>query len=236
MRNVLKALLAASLIAGCSSTPEATEAETTATAFASATATAAEPPPETTAVASTTTTAAPTPPPPEPAADFVVTPAKIVVDPKTTVEIKADKGLYLGAKKIATFDKNTLKLEGMDHWIAVYKDGTIEMKPSSSKKMKFNEKDEIEIEGGGKVALDDKGKLTMVPATDKAPPKDFKLPVVTGFKVDSRRATTIAVFFVLFTTTATKEPAPPASSGGPGASATAKASAAPATTGTAPKK
>ncbi len=203
----MQVLLVASLLGGCSSTPEATEAETTATA-AAATATAdMVAPPETTAVA--TATAAPAPPPPEPAADLIVTPAKIKVDAKTTVEIKADKGVYVGTKKIATFDKNTLALEGLNDSMAVYKDGTIEMKPGSPKKMKFNEKDEIEIEGGGKIAIDDKGKLTIVAPNDKPPPKDFKPPVVTGFKVEGRRATTLGVLLVLFSTTATKEPAPP---------------------------
>jgi hypothetical protein len=231
MKTALKVLLATSLLVGCSSTPEATEAETTATAAATATSDM-EAPPETTAAPSTTAAEA-APPAPEPGADLVVAPVKITLDAKTSIEIKADKGIYFKNKKIATFEKNALKLEGMDHHMAVMKDGTIEMKPAAPKKVRFNDKDEVELDNGGRIAIDDKGKVVMTPPEGKENPKDFK-PTITGFKPEGRRAASLGLLLAMMTAS---EPQP-----APGTVTTTtsavppKASAAPATTGTAPKK
>lgn len=229
MKTTTKVLLVASLLGGCSSTPEATEAETTATA-AAATATADMVAPETTAVASAAETAAPAPPPPELAADLVVTPVKISVDPKTVMELKADKGIYVGTKKIGSFDKSSLKVEGMNDSMTVLKDGTIDVKPTPPKKMKFNEKDEIEIEGGGKIAIDDKGKVTMVAPDNKPAPKGWKAPVIAGFKPEGRRAASLGLLLVLFSTPGDAAPPPPPVE----RSASPKTSAAPQPKSTAP--
>ncbi|NUP08072.1 MAG: hypothetical protein HOW73_18655 [Polyangiaceae bacterium] len=235
MKMTTKVLLVASLLAGCSSTPEPTEAEATATATAAATADMESPPETTAAPAATetaTATAAAPAPAPEPAADLAVVPMKIAIDPKTAIEIKADKALYTKGKKIATFDKNTMKLEELDQHMSVWKDGTIEIKPASQKKVKFNEKDEIEIEGGGKLAIDDKGKVTVVAPDNKPAPKGFA-PVVTGFKPEARRAASLALLLALMTTTAEPAPAPPPTERAPSPKATG---AAPTSTAPAPKK
>ncbi len=235
MKTALTLIAAATLVA-CSSTPEATEAEATATAVATATAevepTATAPAPTATATATATASA---PPPPEPAADLAVLPMKIVVNPKTPLELKADKGVYMGPKKIASFDKNTMALEGMKDSMVVLKDGSIVTQPPSPKKMKFNDKDEVEIEGGGKIAIDDKGKVTMVPPDGKTPPKG-PAPVITGFKPEGRRAASLTLVLAMMTMGAEPVPPPPPAKGGPAPKDAKPTSAPPAMTGSAPTK
>src|SRR5689334_1042473 len=104
MKRILTLVAAMSFVVGCSSTPEATEPLATASAEAGATdmapAPSSEPAPSAEPVAS-----APAPAPaPEPAADIAVVPMRITLDPKTTMELKADKGVYFKGKKIAAFE------------------------------------------------------------------------------------------------------------------------------------
>jgi hypothetical protein len=97
------------------------------------------------------------------------------------------------------------------------------MNPASPKKMKFNDKDEVEIEGGGKIAIDDKGKVVLTMPDAKDPAKAPK-PTITGFKPEARRAAALGL--VLAMMSMTKEEVKPS---GP-------TSAPPATTSTPPKK
>jgi hypothetical protein len=206
MKNVTRGLLALVLL-GCSSNPPPDQAQPTATAVATAEPTAqptAEPTAAPTATATATASTPPPPPAPEPAADLAVVAMKIVFDPKTTLELKADKGLYAKGKKIATFDKNVLQLTEMKDNMAVLKDGTILSSPPFRKTLKLNDKDELEIEGGGKIAIDDKGKVTLT-LPDSADPKKTPKPTITGFKPEGRRA---ALLTLLLAMQSTGEPAP----------------------------
>jgi hypothetical protein len=144
---------------------------------------------------------------------------KVTLDPKTTIEVKADKGLYFKGKKVASFEKNVLQLTEMKDNMSVWKDGSVTTSPASPVAMKLNDKDELEFGNGGKISIDDKGKVTLVPATDKKPEKPIKV-TITGFKPEARRAAELTVIFGLMsmagevkTTTAVSTPAEPPKGG-----------------------
>ncbi len=208
--KILTALVVTALF-GCSSNPEPTAAEPMPTQAAQADM-PAEPEAPAAAATSAAPTAEPAPaPPPEPAADIAVLPLKVSLDAKTTMELKADKGIYAKGKKIAVFDKNVLQLVEMKDNISVMKDGTVVSTPAMPKKVRFNEKDELEIEGGGKIAIDDKGAVTMTPPDGKEMPKNMK-PTITGFKPEARRAATLALLLGMMSMGVEQAPPPPASS------------------------
>ncbi len=136
------------------------------------------------------------------------------MDAKTTMEIKADKGVYLKGKKIATFDKNVMQLTEMKDNMAIMKDGSVISEPAMPKKLKFNDKDELEIEGGGKIAIDDKGVVTLVAPDGKEIPKDVK-PKITGFKPEARRSASLVLLLAMTSMTAELKPPPPATTSAP---------------------
>jgi hypothetical protein len=123
------------------------------------------------------------------------------------MELKADKGVYFKGKKIATFEKNLLQLVEMKDNMSVMKDGSVLSTPAMPKKVKFNDKDQLEIEGGGKIAIDDKGNVTMVPLDGKAAPKDVK-PKITGFKPEARRSATLVLLLGMMSMGTEVKPAP----------------------------
>lgn len=205
--------LALTAMLGCSGNPEPMAAEPMP-AEVTPTDTPAAPVASEAAAPSPAPTPEPAPaPPPEPAADIAVAPMKITLDAKTAMELKADKGIYTKGKKIAVFDKNLLQLVEMKDNLAVMKDGAVVTDPAMPKKVRFNDKDELEIEGGGKIAIDDKGTITMTPPDGKEAPKDFK-PKITGFKPEARRAAMLTLFLGLMSTSVDKSQ-PPVSESGP---------------------
>ncbi len=198
MKKALSLVATSLLFLGCSSTPEATEPQATSATAAPSADMAPVPTSEPVAeMPSATPSATPAPEPaPEPASDLAVVAMKITLDPKTTIELKADKGIYLKGKKIASFDKNVLQLTDMKDNLSVWKDGSITSTPSTPDKIRFNDKDELELGAGGKIAIDDKGKVTLTPVEGK---KTDKMPrvAITGFKPEARRAAEIAMLLTL---------------------------------------
>jgi hypothetical protein len=200
MKTALKtwaSTLAITSVVACSSVPkESTQPLATSEPVATATAEAPTAAPAAAPAASATSEAAAAPAKPaepaepEPAADIVTVPMKVTFDPKTVVEIKDDKSLTLRNKRIGAFEKNTLKLDDCTADLRVAKDGTIYSPPSGNpnevkRDLKLNDKDEILV-AGGKVSVDDKGKITVIGPNGK-PTKPPPI-VVTGFKPEARRA------------------------------------------------
>lgn len=213
MKTKIFAVLATAAF-GCSSNPEPTNVEPMPSQVAQ-TDMPAEPaaPAASEAAANSAPPTAEPAPPPEPAADIAVAPMKVTLDAKTTMELKADKGIYFKGKQIAVFDKNVLQLVEMKDNIAVMKDGSVVSDPAMPKKVHFNDKDELEIEGGGKIAIDDNGAVTMTPPDGKEAPKDMK-PKITGFKPEARRAATLALLLGMMSVGVEKS-APPAAVSAP---------------------
>jgi hypothetical protein len=133
---------------------------------------------------------------------------KIVFDPKITLEIKDDKGLHARGKKIATFDRNVMQLTEMKDSIAILKDGTVASTPPFRKTLKLNERDELEVEGGGKISIDDKGKVTLT-LPDNADPKKAPKPTISGFKPEGRRAAILALLLAMQSQVELPPPPPP---------------------------
>lgn len=187
---------------------------------------------------SSTTDAAsiPTTPPvaaPEPAADIVVVPMKMVFDAKKgmTAEVKADKTIWIKGKKIGAFDKNALVVDDPGAGsIAIMKDGSINVTPAETmaKKVKLNDKDELLVDNGAKLSIDDKGKVTLLSPEGKVDPKAPAAPAITGFKPEARRAGVLLT--ILWMSAQTKEPTSTGttSTSAPASSSTATAKAAPA--------
>jgi hypothetical protein len=124
--------------------------------------------------------------------------------------------------------------------MSVLKDGTIVSTPPFRKTLKLNDKDELEIEGGGKIAIDDKGKVTLT-LPEGIDPKKAPKPTITGFKPEGRRAALLALMLAMQSSTLGEQPPPPPvkredtkPAPAPSASATASAKPAPAPSAPAP--
>jgi hypothetical protein len=152
-------------------------------------------PPASSSVATTSTTApvvstaTPTPPPP-----LVVAACK-VVSGKHTLELKDDGSVVADGKAGAKFVGAELQDLTGKTLVAVAADGTIKAE-DMQKSLKFNAKDEVEIEGGAKISVGDDGAVVLL-GPDGKPDKDSKKMKFTGFKPTARRAVTVLVLGML---------------------------------------
>jgi hypothetical protein len=114
---------------------------------------------------------------------------------KAAIEVKDDGTVMAGGKPAGKFVGAELH-DASDALIAsVAADGTITI-TGAQKKVKFNDKDEVEIEGGAKIAIGDDGVVKSMDATGK-PDKDSGKLKITGFKPTARRAATLLVLSML---------------------------------------
>ncbi len=169
---------------GGSTTPSATASATSAAPSAS-TATA-------TATATATTTAAPTPP-------AIVVIAMKLTGPKMlkgAVEVKED-GSVLGpdGKPVAKFVGAELQDKDGKTIIAVGADGSMKI-AGSQHGTKFDDKDDLVVEGGAKFHVADDGAVMLFNEDGKADKDSGKLKI-TGFKPQGRRAATVLVMGML---------------------------------------
>lgn len=230
------AALAITSLAACSSGPkDSAQPLATSEPVATGSDMGTEPTPVPTSTATTDAASIPTTPPvaaPEPAADITVVPMKMVFDAKKgmTAEVKADKTIWIKGKKIGAFDKNALVVDEPAGSIAVMKDGSINITPSGdmSKKVKLSDKDDLLVENGAKLSIDDKGKVTLLGPDGKSDPKT-PAPAITGFKPEARRAgVLLSILWMTATTEGPKSTPATTSSTAPASTATPAASAAPA--------
>ncbi len=137
-----------------------------------------------------------------------------------SAEIKDDGTVLVDNKPMGKFVGNELQDASGKTLVSVGADGVIKME-GATKSMKFNDKDEVEVEGGEKLMVGDDGVVKMLKADGKAD-KDSGKAKFTGFKPTARRAASVFVIAMMMT----MHPA-----------ATPKASAAPkASASAAPKK
>jgi hypothetical protein len=167
---------------GGSTTPSAT-ASTPATATSSATPVASAAP---------TQTAAPAPPP-------IVVIAMKLTGPKMlkgAVEVKED-GSVLGpdGKAVAKFVGAELQDKDGKMIISVAADGTMKI-AGSQHATKFDDKDDLVVEGGAKFHVADDGAVMLFNEDGKADKDSGKLKI-TGFKPQGRRAATVLVMGML---------------------------------------
>ncbi|HEY2367215.1 MAG TPA: hypothetical protein VGH87_12555 [Polyangiaceae bacterium] len=167
---------------GGNTTPSAT-ASTPATATSSAAPVASAAP---------TQTAAPAPPP-------IVVIAMKLTGPKMlkgAVEVKED-GSVLGpdGKPVAKFVGAELQDKDGKMIISVAADGTMKI-AGSQHGTKFDDKDDLVVEGGAKFHVADDGAVMLFNEDGKADKDSGKLKI-TGFKPQGRRAATVLVMGML---------------------------------------
>jgi len=145
---------------------------------------------------------------------------KVSID-KDTVELKEDGTVVANGKTVGKFVKNEFKSDDGKHTVSVLKNGSI-LFDGKDEGAKFDAKDQVVgIKKMGALAIADDGTVT---ATGEDGKDMMKKPVkFSGFKPEGRRAAEL-LMIVLIATGSDSAEAPP------GASATPKATAAPAPT------
>jgi glucose/arabinose dehydrogenase len=201
-KHFIASSVLALFVAACSSggsepvTPESTaEPESTAAETSAAADMPAEPP-----SAAVSAAEAPAAPPAEPGPDLKIVPMKIAIDAKSPViEVKQDGSVTVtkpGSKPtvVANVSKNELKAADGSFAIAVMKDNTLQA-PDMKKKVSFDDKDNVVFEGGGQIAIDDKGKVDL---TKPDGTKENIQPKITGFKPEGRRLAQLVLLVGLY--------------------------------------
>ena len=141
-------------------------------------------------------------------------------------EVKDDGSVTVDNKPMGKFVGAELQDATGKTIVAVGADGVIKAE-GATKSMKFNDKDEVEVEGGAKMMVGDDGVVKML-GPDGKPDKDSGKAKFTGFKPTARRAASVLAMALMMP----KPAAAPAGS----ASAAPKASAAPSGSAAKPKK
>jgi hypothetical protein len=164
-----------------------------------------QPVPTTTTTATATaaaTTEAPPPPAPTTTAPPVEEPAPIVFDglkfaPTAPAKVKsvtlaADGTLQVDGKTVAKIVKNTIQDDTGKTMVTVEKDGSIQG-AEAKQRARFNDKDEIEIDGGGIIRVKDNGtaELQNGTKTEAAPVK------IEGLTPKNKRAAALVVGYLV---------------------------------------
>jgi hypothetical protein len=194
MRSATKYFSMCALVVACgggsSEGGGTTAPSATASTPATATATTSSAP---TASAAPTQTAAPTPAPPIVVVAMKLTGQKML---KGAIEVKED-GSVLGpdGKLVAKFVGNELKDKDGTTLISVAADGTMKI-AGSQHGTKFDDKDDLVVEGGAKFHVADDGAVMLYNEDGKQDKDSGKLKI-TGFKPAGRRAATVLVMGML---------------------------------------
>jgi hypothetical protein len=163
--------------------------------------------PSASAAASSAAPVETTPPPPPAPPPLVVAAMKFSAPKVKAAEIKDDGSVTVAGKPWGKFVANELQDASGKTLASVGTDGVIKME-GATKTMKFNDKDEVEVEGGEKLMIGDDGVVKMLKADGKADKESGKAKF-TGFKPTARRAAT--VFAIAMLMPAPKAAAPAAS-------------------------
>ena len=166
--------------------------------------------------APSTSQVAPPPETPKPtitASAFKITPNKGTK--AKSVEVKADGSIMADGKADGKFTASELQDAEGKTVATVAQDGTISS-PTMTATAKFNDKNDIEVDGKPVITIGDDGIVKIADAKGKAQPAPVK---VEGLSADGRRAAALVVMEYLFKPVAAKS-APPAATPPAGGSKT----------------
>ncbi|MEZ4446241.1 MAG: hypothetical protein R3B72_44600 [Polyangiaceae bacterium] len=113
---------------------------------------------------------------------LVVVPMTVQVDDQPLLELRSDRSVYSKNKKVAWFHQNVMQLVLLKISVSVLPDGSIITQPGG-RSMRFNDEDELELEGVGSLAIDGTGKVSFSPVAGGRSRK----VTITGFKPRSPR-------------------------------------------------
>ncbi|MCA9621031.1 MAG: hypothetical protein KC731_18540 [Myxococcales bacterium] len=128
----------------------------------------------------------------EPVAALVVVPMTVQVDDQPLLELRSDRSVYSKNKKVAWFHQNVMQLVLLKISVSVLPDGSIITQPGG-RSMRFNDEDELELEGVGSLAIDGTGKVSFSPVAGGRSRK----VTITGFKPEGRRAAALTAMIQL---------------------------------------
>jgi hypothetical protein len=109
-----------------------------------------------------------------------------------SVALAADGTLTVDGKTVAKIVKNTIQDDAGKTMVTVHNDGSIEG-AEAKQRAKFNDKDEIEIEGGSIIRVKDNGTAELVSGT-KTEPAPVK---IEGLTAKNKRAAALVVGYLV---------------------------------------